>query len=326
LDPAKPLRHDAITNDISRDDLASSPARATFSPMADDNYFSPLSSHMDREDLGITRGRVIANRLEPYDFCDEENMYKETSVNNEDVAGVFACEEDHRSFIHSPIGTITVNGGNRGAALTSPRLITTSAPQAPGRAQSSMHSTPPPPSKRIRFGGSPAGKERSPRVSKVVVSRYVQTNEVYRRNVGTQASLSRTPRILGALVKDRWASRKRKVVEKFISDNIVGGSSWMNGGDGIMHVHAVLSKLFNKHPKLLSGVVTDIGDTHKAFKDLKAGVEADMCMELQEHLDSIAGPLYALLNLTETGYQKLINSLSWKYDHEQARKTPAHPV
>jgi hypothetical protein len=102
LDPAKPLRHDAITNDISRDDLASSPARATFSPMADDNYFSPLSSHMDREDLGITRGRVIANRLEPYDFCDEEDMYKETNVNNEDLAGVFACEEDHRPFIHSP--------------------------------------------------------------------------------------------------------------------------------------------------------------------------------------------------------------------------------
>jgi hypothetical protein len=29
-----------------------------------------------------------------------------------------------------------------------------------------------------------------------------------------------------------------------------------------MHVNAVLSKLFNRHPKLFSGVVTDIGDTH----------------------------------------------------------------
>ena len=44
-----------------------------------------------------------------------------------------------------------------------------------------------------------------------------------------------------------------------------------------------------------------------------------MCGELQNHLDKLAGPLYALLNLTETGYQKLINSLSWKYDHEEGR-------
>ena len=166
------------------------------------------------------------------------------------------------SSIHPAIGTITVSEGNLGAALISPHLLTTSAPQPPGRPQISMHSTPLPHSKRICAGGSPAGKERSPRVAKVVVSRYVQTNEVYQRNVGTQASLSRTPRILGVLVKDRWASRKQKIVEIFISDNIVGGSSWMDGGDGSMHVNAVLSKLFNRHPKLFSGVVTDIGDTH----------------------------------------------------------------
>jgi hypothetical protein len=93
----------------------------------------------------------------------------------------------------------------------------------------------------------------------------------------------------------------------------------MDGGEGSIHVHTVLSKLFNKHPKLLAGVVADIGDTHQAFKEAYAGVEAEVCGDLQDHLDSIAGPLYALLNLTETGYQKLINSLSWKYDHEQGR-------
>ncbi len=125
--------------------------------------------------------------------------------------------------------------------------------------------------------------------------------------------------MLGTLEKNRWATRKRIILEDFISDKIVGCSYWMDGGDGSMHVHAVLSKLFNKLPNVLSGVIANIGETHQDFKSSNTGVEADMCKELQDHLDSIAGPLYALLNLTETGYQKLINSLSWEYDYEQGR-------
>ena len=69
-----------------------------------------------------------------------------------------------------------------------------------------------------------------------------------------------------------------------------------------MHVHAVVSKLFIKHSNVLFGVIADIGDIHQALKSSKAGVEADMCKELQDYLDSFAGPLYALLNLTETRY------------------------
>ena len=42
-----------------------------------------------------------------------------------------------------------------------------------------------------------------------------------------------------------------------------------------MRVHAILSKLFKKHPMLLSGIVIDNNDTHQAFEDAKASVEAD---------------------------------------------------
>jgi hypothetical protein len=157
-----------------------------------------------------------------------------------------------------------------------------------------------------------------PAIAKVVVSRHVQT-KAHQRSVGSQAYLARRPRKQFSLGKGRWAIRKRKILEEFISEKIVGSSDWMNGGEGTMHVHAVVSKLFNKHPKLLTGVIADIGDTHQAFKEAYVGVEVEMCGDLQHHHDSIAGPLYALLNLTETGYQKLINSLSWKYDHEQGR-------
>ncbi len=164
-----------------------------------------------------------------------------------------------------------MSGGNRGAAPSSTRLPPTSPPPSLGRPRSSIHSTPPPHSKRIRVGGSPAGKERSPRVAivpviaKVVVSRHVET-KVYQRSVGSQASLFRAPRVLGAVAKYRRAGQRRKTIENFISNNIVGGSSWNNGGDGSRHVHAILSNLFNKHPMLLSGVVAYTDHTHEAVQ------------------------------------------------------------
>jgi len=120
--------------------------------------------------------------------------------------------------------------------------------------------------------------------------------------------------------KGRWAIRKRKILEDFVSEKIVGSSDWMDGGEGSMHVNVVLSKLLNKHPKLLTGVIAYIADTHQTFREAYAVVGAEVCGDLQGHLHSIAGPLYALINLTETGYRKLINSLSWKYDHEQGSR------
>ena len=91
------------------------------------------------------------------------------------------------------------------------------------------------------------------------------------------------------------------------------------GGVGDQHVSAVLSKLFTRHPQLLAGVIRHIGDKHKVLKEMKAKVESDVCNQIQAHLDSIAGPLYSLLNLTEREYQKLINALSWQYDYQRGK-------
>jgi hypothetical protein len=48
-----------------------------------------------------------------------------------------------------------------------------------------------------------------------------------------------------------------------------------------------LSELFNKNPKLLYGIITDIGN---AFRDVKAEVEAEVeaevCGELQRGIKS----------------------------------------
>ena len=291
------------------------------SPLAGGNNFSPLSPHGDHVDIGVGRRHAIADPLETYELGDDGELVEEDDISNIDVEGAITEAEDHRPFIPSPTVTIEVSGENRGADPSSTCLPPTSPPPPPGRPRSSMHSIFPPHFNRIRVGGSPAGKERSPRVpivAKMVVSRHVQV-KVYQMSVGSQASLLRAPRMLGAVVKDRWATRKRKAIEKFISNNIVGVSSWVNGGDGSRHVHVAWISLFNTHPMLLSGVIDDIDHLHKAFKILKAGLEADLCGELQDQLDSITGPLYALSNLSETGYHKLINSLSWKYDHEQGR-------
>ena len=54
----------------------------------------------------------------------------------------------------------------------------------------------------------------------------------------------------------------------------------MDGGEGSMHVHVALSKLFHKCPKLLTGVIADIGDTHQAFKETYSGVEAEVCRDI----------------------------------------------
>ena len=48
-----------------------------------------------------------------------------------------------------------MSGEYRGATQSSPRLLTTSQPSPPNRPRSSVYSTIPPNSKRIRVGGSP---------------------------------------------------------------------------------------------------------------------------------------------------------------------------
>ena len=158
-----------------------------------------------------------------------------------------------------------------------------------------------------------------------MMSRHAQTDRATQRCFAQQANMNddlkptRAPRSKNTTSMRRWAIRKLKVMEKFISNDIMGGTDWRDDEERSVYVSTLLSKLFNKNPKLLYGIVTEIGNAHQAFRDVKAEVEADVCGDIQQHLDKVAGPLYALLNLTETGYQKLINSLSWKYDHAQER-------
>jgi hypothetical protein len=142
-------------------------------------------------------------------------------------------------------------------------------------------------------------------------SKHAQTC-VHSSNKASQANLEKTTRLpsLESSSFVRWANRKRDTLENIISDYIVGVTAWRDGREGLIHVHKVLSKLVKRHPKILTGIINDIGNTHTEFKALKSEVETEVCKHIQDHLDSIAGPLYSLLNLTEIGYQKLINSLS----------------
>jgi hypothetical protein len=93
----------------------------------------------------------------------------------------------------------------------------------------------------------------------------------------------------------------------------------MDGGEGLIHVYKVISKIVKKYLKVLTGIINDIRNTYTKFKALNSKVEEKVCKHLHDHLDSIAGSLYYLLNLTERGYQKLINSLSWHYHHQRRK-------
>jgi len=58
--------------------------------MADDNYFSPLRSQGDREDLG---GRDSTHPLEPFDLSvDGEVTEEEEEIRNTELAGASAWE------------------------------------------------------------------------------------------------------------------------------------------------------------------------------------------------------------------------------------------
>ena len=162
-----------------------------------------------------------------------------------------------------------------------------------------------------------------------VASKQVQTeeNRVPQRHEqcqtkGVVISMKSRSRNLPAqnAIPRKWINGKAKKLIGFISDHVVGDSSWTeDGGIGVQHVNAVLGKLFTRHPVVLAGVLQNIGDKHTVLKEMKAEVESAVCDQIQDHLDLIAGPLYSLLNLTEREYQKLINALSWEYDYEQGK-------
>ncbi len=101
--------------------------------MANDNYFSPLKSQGDREDIGLGECRDFAHPLEPLDLCgDEEVTEEEEEVSNTELAGASAWDNSEDPFIHSPIVNITVSGENSGATPFSLRHSPTSPPAPPG--------------------------------------------------------------------------------------------------------------------------------------------------------------------------------------------------
>ena len=164
FNPGEPSHHDRLENVNAENDFSGSPARATIPPMSDDDYFSPMSTHGDYEDIGVRGEHAIAFPFEPYDLCDDEDLAEEEDTTNTDIAGASAFDksQDRRPFIHSPIGNITVSEDNSGAAPSSPHHFPTCPPPPPGRSRSYMHYTPPSHSKRVRVGGSPVEKGSIP--------------------------------------------------------------------------------------------------------------------------------------------------------------------
>jgi hypothetical protein len=75
--------------------------------VADDNYFSPLKSQGDFEDIGLGEGRDFAHPLEPLDLCGNgEVTEEEEEISNTELAGASAWDnsEDPYPSIH-PSGT-----------------------------------------------------------------------------------------------------------------------------------------------------------------------------------------------------------------------------
>jgi hypothetical protein len=165
INTTEPHQHDMAAYEIVGDGPPRSPARATTSQMADDNYFSPLKSQGEREDIGLGEVRDSAHPLEPFDLCgDREVTEEEEEIRNTELAGASTWDNSGDPFTHSPIENITVSGENSGATLFSLRHFPTSPPAPPGRPRSSsMQTTPLRHSKRVRVGGLPAVKdERTP--------------------------------------------------------------------------------------------------------------------------------------------------------------------
>ena len=90
LNPGEPSHHDRLKNRDVLNDFSGSPARVTIPTMSDDNYFSPLSTHGEHEDIGVRGGHAIYNPFEPYDLCDDEELAEEDDALNTEIVGASA--------------------------------------------------------------------------------------------------------------------------------------------------------------------------------------------------------------------------------------------
>jgi hypothetical protein len=118
---------------------------------------------------------------------------------------------------------------------------------------------------------------------------------------------------------DKWARRQRATLENMVFNYIIGSEELKEGGQGEEHACAMFSNLFKKYPLLWSGILKAMGDGNNQMKAIRADVEKNVAKQIMQHLDDIAAPLYAMLDLTEEQYQKLVNIMSWEYCHDEGK-------
>ena len=124
----------------------------------------------------------------------------------------------------------------------------------------------------------------------------------------------------GSNAYKKWVIRRCRKLEEAISE-VLGNDAWKDKDDSsgaARAASAVLAKVYSRLPHIMTGVLKDSKD-HPSIKQLGKAIEEAVRDGMQEHLDQIVAPLYALLNLTERDYQKLINAMSWEYDLEEDR-------
>jgi hypothetical protein len=59
-----------------------------------------------------------------------------------------------------------------------------------------------------------------------------------------------------------------------------------------------------------------MGQGNNLIQSIRKDAEKNVATQIKQHMDDIAAPLYAMLNLTEEQYQKLVNAMSWEYCHD----------
>ena len=297
---------------------AAPPAREAAFPILHGNPFSPLAELGTGDDA-----------IEVHD--ESSGLHQSQHGPDHPLEPDFGMEDD--DFLRRGSSRTPASRQDRPKrALTSPFDGSTPPKRAPS---TSLPPLPQPPSERAPSTSlpplpqPPSTRDAFAQVRPEVDSIKLQTEEhrVPQRNKQCQtkkALIAQKPKSSKLPARDaiprKWINRKAKQLIEFISDQIIGDSSWTEeDSTGVQHVSKVISKLFTRHPVVLAGVIQNIGDKHTAFKEMKAEVESGVCDQIQAHLDSIAGPLYSLLNLTEREYQKLINGLSWEFDYEHGK-------
>ena len=281
-------------------------------PIFTDNYYSPLAEFDDDAVLAdgdvelikaVPIGGLVGHPLDPVDICPGGDGHVRELNSRQPDLDVGATKR----ALTSPIDRQTppksrgiTTSSRRQARVPHPDLPP--VPKAPGSRQKDT-----------------IVQTESARIN--MMNKRTQTQREARR-VRTTLSTAAP----GSHSYKDWVRIRCKQLEDAISEVVAGNDSWKDEnnpqGAEARATSAVLAKVFTKIPHIMTGVLDDIGDKHPSIKEMKKAVEKSVCDKIQDHLNAIVSPLYALLNLTERDYQKLVNALSWEYDveHEKHRR------